>query len=106
MARPFVQKIVTANDLLEGDAIYLTASGDWSGDFRQGQVCTTSEQAEKLLAKAELQQAKIVGPYLADVITEENHPTALLHFREKFRTKGPSNYFHGKQAHEAQQGAL
>ena len=30
MARAFVPKVVTANDLLEGDVIYLTASGDWT----------------------------------------------------------------------------
>ena len=30
MARAFTPKIVTANDLLVGDVIYLTRSGAWS----------------------------------------------------------------------------
>ena len=34
MARAFTPKVVTANDLLEGDVIYLTAANDWTRDLK------------------------------------------------------------------------
>ena len=39
----------------------------------------------------------MVGAYLADFIDEGAGPKPV-HFREAFRTIGPGNYFHGKQA--------
>jgi hypothetical protein len=38
----------------------------------------------------------VVGPYLADARPGPNGPEPT-HFREAFRTRGPSNYAHGKQ---------
>jgi len=35
----------------------------------------------------------VVGAYLADAAVG----AVALHFRERFRATGPSNYFHGKQ---------
>ena len=39
----------------------------------------------------------VVGPYLADARPGPRGPEPT-HFREEFRTRGPSNYNHGKQA--------
>ena len=39
---------------------------------------------------------EIVGAYLADATSGPNGPEPV-HFREAFRTRGPSNYAHGKQ---------
>ena len=104
MARSFTSKIVTANDLLAGDAIYLTPVNSWSRDFREAKVCETEDEAARLLDSTKLHQHKIVGAYLADVAVENGKPAELLHFREKFRARGPSNYFHGKQEFNNQQG--
>jgi len=104
MARAFVTKIVTANDLLAGDAVYLTASNLWSRDFREAKICLDEDEANKLLDSTKFHQHHIVGAYLADVEVHQDRPIELLHFREKFRTKGPSNYFHGKQEISNQQG--
>jgi hypothetical protein len=38
----------------------------------------------------------VVGAYLADAKPGANGPEPT-HFREEFRTRGPSNYPHGKQ---------
>ena len=43
------------------------------------------------------QAAHVAGAYLADFSDEDAGPKPT-HFREVFRTKGPGNYFHGKQA--------
>jgi hypothetical protein len=49
------------------------------------------------LLEAQAQKDKIAGAYMADVKVGENGPEPV-HFREAFRTRGPSNYHHGKQA--------
>jgi hypothetical protein len=98
MAREYKPQIVTANDLFEGDAVYFTASNEWSRQHREAVVAYSKDAAEQILARANAQQARVVGPYLADVTMDENHRPQPVHFREAFRTRGPSNYFHGKQA--------
>ena len=95
--RPFTPKVVTANALIEGDVIYLTAQGTWTRDHREAELLTDPGTAEARLAEATAQAAQIVGAYLADARTGPEGPEPV-HFREAFRTRGPSNYAHGKQA--------
>ncbi len=97
LPKKFKPKIVTANDLEEGDVVYFTKNTDWSRSHSHAVVCYSRQQADELLAQAEQQQNIIVGPYLVDVILQ-SEAIVPLHFREIFRSKGPSNYFHGKQA--------
>ncbi|WP_170459280.1 DUF2849 domain-containing protein [Ruegeria arenilitoris] len=96
MARAFTPKVVSANDLLEGDVIYLTADDRWSRDLREAELITDEAHAQLRLLDAQKQVDKIVGAYLADVVAGENGPEPT-HFREDFRRTGPSNYAHGKQ---------
>ncbi|TCD13512.1 DUF2849 domain-containing protein [Oricola cellulosilytica] len=98
MAREYKPQIVTANDLFEGDVVYFTASHDWVRDLGGAVVAYSKEAAETLLGHASDQQDKVVGPYLAEVVMGEDNRPEPAHFREAFRTRGPSNYFHGKQA--------
>ncbi|MCA8901307.1 MAG: DUF2849 domain-containing protein [Hyphomonas sp.] len=98
MARPFVPKIITANDLLEGDVIYLTADGSWSRAYADALVATSQEEADALLNTAEAQADRIVGAYFVDTALDENGKPKPDHFREVFRATGPSNYHLGKQA--------
>ncbi len=90
--------ILTANDLLMGDVIYLNKSNEWVRSLNQAYVFDDIEQANTALAIAEKNIA-LVGAYLAEVDPNETVATAN-HFREKFRAKGPSNYFHGKQEND------
>ncbi len=101
MARAFTPKVVTANDLLEGDVIYLTADDRWSRDLREAELITDEAHAQLRLLDAQKQVDKIVGAYLADVVAGENGPEPT-HFREDFRRTGPSNYAHGKQESSSQ----
>jgi len=98
MARQTHPQIVTGNDLFEGDVIYLTASGEWSRDHGDAAVAHDGDEAERLLGIANAQPGRIVGAYLADAAIGEDGRPQPVHFREAFRTRGPSNYFHGKQA--------
>ena len=40
MARAFTPKVVTANHLLEGDVIYLTAENDWTRALSEAELIT------------------------------------------------------------------
>jgi len=96
MPRPFTPKIATANHLLEGDVIYFTDPG-WSRDHSDAAFARSAAEADALFARAAQEPHLTVGVYLADAALVDGRP-APTHFREEFRTRGPSNYFHGKQA--------
>ncbi|MGB1034002.1 MAG: DUF2849 domain-containing protein [Primorskyibacter sp.] len=91
MPRPFAPQIVTANALLEGDVIYLTADDTWSRKREEAEILTDEAHAQLRLIDAAARHDEAVGVYLAEV-------SDPVHFREAFRHRGPSNYFHGKQA--------
>lgn len=96
MPRAFTPKVVTANDLLEGDVIYLAADNSWSRHLAEAELFTDEAQAEERLLFAEKQAERVVGAYLADATAGQTGPEPV-HFREDFRRTGPSNYTHGKQ---------
>ncbi len=96
MPKPYSPKIVTANALIEGDVIYQTATG-WTRDLAEAEVLTDEADADLRLIEASQQRDAVVGAYLADVTPTPKGPQPQ-HFREDFRARGPSNYFHGKQA--------
>ncbi len=96
MARPFTPKVITANDLIEGDVIYFKADDSWTRDLAEAELIVDEAEAQLRLLDAEKQNISIVGAYLADAKAGEHGPEPV-HFREDFRRKGPSNYSHGKQ---------
>lgn len=100
MPRAFTPKVITANALLEGDAVWFTEDNQWSRSMSEAEFLTDQAHAELRLIEAQSQEAEIAGAYLADAVLTDDGP-APTHFREEFRSRGPSNYFHGKQA-EAQ----
>ena len=97
MPRAFTPKVVTANALLEGDAVWFTTDNTWTGDIAQAELLEDEAHADLRLIEAQAQKDKIAGAYLADVKDGPDGPEPI-HFREAFRTRGPSNYHHGKQA--------
>lgn len=97
MSRLFVPKVVTANRLREGDVVYQTADNRWSPFHHEAELLGDEAHAQLRLLHAAAQKLIIVGAYLADAKAGPNGPEPT-HFREEFRTRGPSNYNHGKQA--------
>ena len=93
----FSPKVVTANRLAEGDVVYLTADDHWSAHHHQAELIADEAHAQMRLLHANAQRLLVVGAYLADARSGPNGPEPV-HFREAFRTRGPSNYHHGKQA--------
>lgn len=97
MSRKPISQIVTANALIEGDVIYLTAQGTWSRRIEDAELITDADYAEERLALGNADQSVVAGVYLANAEMGPNGPQPV-HFREDFRMTGPSNYNHGKQA--------
>lgn len=97
MPREFTPKVVTANALVEGDVVYLTAEDRWTRHLPEAEILTDEADATVRLLDAQARASEVVGAYLADMAPGEGGPRPT-HFREAFRRAGPSNYFHGKQA--------
>jgi uncharacterized protein DUF2849 len=97
MSRIFTPKIVTANALLEGDVVYLTADDTWTRRIGEAELIDDEAHADIRLLDAEMRADEVVGPYLADARLADDGPHPV-HFREDFRARGPSNYAHGKQS--------
>ncbi len=103
--RPALPVILLANDLLDGDVVF--AAGDanglhWSRDPGAALVGDDDATADRLdaFAAAELGNQHVVDAYLVDVAIESGSPVPR-HFRERFKTLGPSNRPDlGKQAGE------
>jgi len=98
--------ILLANDLLDGDVVFATTDGTgalaWTRDPALALVAADDAAAERLeaFAAAELRGNKVVDAYLVDVTVESGRPVPR-HFRERFKTLGPSNRPDlGKQAGE------
>lgn len=96
MPRPFSPKVLTANALMEGDVVYMTADGDWTRDHAEAELIADAATADLRLLDAEARGHEVVGAYLADAVAGPAGPEPV-HFREAFRTRGPSNHPHGKQ---------
>jgi Protein of unknown function (DUF2849) len=99
MAKRFTPQMATGNALLEGDVVYFTSDGEWSREIGDAAVALNADSAEDLLARASDFPNAVVGVYLTDVAIDDHGRAAPAHFREAFRTRGPSNYpWLGKQA--------
>ncbi|SLN54170.1 DUF2849 domain-containing protein [Roseisalinus antarcticus] len=97
MSRRFTPKVVTGNALIEGDAVWLTADDRWSTDIAEAELIEDEAEADLRLLFAQGQADRVVGAYLAEARRGRDGPEPV-HFREAFRTRGPSNYAHGKQS--------
>ena len=95
MSQPTRAQYVTANDLLTGEVVFLTSDGSWVQDLGRAMFFSDPDEGANRLSEAEADGGRVVGPYLAEAA--HDGPKVPVHFRERFRATGPSNYFHGKQ---------
>ena len=75
MAKQFRPVVFTANDLIEGDAVYLAPEG-WVRDVRAAEVAHTAEARDALAARAAEAEAenRVVGVYDLPVSLEDGRP--------------------------------
>lgn len=96
MGRPFQPCVLTANDLLDGDVVYLAPDGGWTRRFGAARLFEDEDEASRCLASAQAQEQVVIGPYLADAVPGGNRGPQPVHFREAFRATGPTNYPPGR----------
>jgi hypothetical protein len=97
--RKFQPQMATGNDLFDGDVVYFTSEGTWSRAIGEAALAVNPEAAADLLERAMRDQNRVVGIYLVEAAIDDRGRAAPAHFREVFRTRGPSNYpQHGRQA--------
>jgi hypothetical protein len=89
--RPALPVILLANDLLDGDVVFYTGHG-WSLDPAAALVAHDGESATALeeAARAALGAQLVVDAYLVDVTIDGQGRAVPRHFRERFKTLGPS----------------
>lgn len=88
MAEP-KPRIISANDLFEGDVVYLDRSGGWTRAIEDAAIAATDDEAETLEALAR-QPLLVVGPYLLPVSLDADGRPTPTHYREKIRDLGPT----------------
>lgn len=97
MSRKPPAQVITANALLSGHVVWLSAQDEWSPAMRTARVFHDPAEAEAALARAQARTAEVVGCYLAEVRPTPAGPEPL-HFREAFRRDGPSPHARGRNA--------
>jgi hypothetical protein len=97
---PQLPVVLSANDLLAGDVVFLTASG-WTRNPAEAEVAQDIDAAAflEMRAGADVRANRIVDPYLVPVVIDAGGMPVARHFRELIRQKGPSTHpDFGKQA--------
>lgn len=70
--------IIRATDLLEGDEIYLAATGGWTRRLAEAAVARSAREAAALLAAARMQPDVAEAPRLAEVSLHNGRPMPVL----------------------------
>ncbi|MEM1343057.1 MAG: DUF2849 domain-containing protein [Pseudomonadota bacterium] len=85
MPKPKKPQVVTANDLIEGDSVFLGIDG-WVRDIALARVAHSPEEFDLLEAEGARAEADnlIVGPYLVAVDLIKDKPWPVLR-REQIR---------------------
>lgn len=84
-------RVLTANDLLTGDVVFLTDQGTWSRRLDEARLARTQEDAARLdaLAASAQVEALTVAAYTMDVERGAKGRLCPLRTREKIRISGP-----------------
>ena len=82
-------RIISANDLLNGDVVFFTEADAWSRKATAAAVYRTDAAAEDALIRAARQSGRAVGPALVDIDfgMDGGAPRRL---RERIRRDGPT----------------
>ena len=92
----FRSVVVSANDLLTGDVVFLTDKVSWTTNIKDAFVINNKAESYRWLLEARFQRSRVADPYLVELEIDDN-VVSFATFKEELRYYGPSNYFHGKR---------
>jgi hypothetical protein len=94
MAKKAALQIVTANHLLEGHSVFLSADG-WTTDHRRARVAASAEDAAALeqTGKVDEDANYVVGVYMVDVVLDDSGHPEPIHYREKLRVRARPSFW-------------
>lgn len=89
-----VDKVLTANRLSDGIAVWLDANGHWSEDLQSALVARHAEAEASLeeIGKRDFSANKVVDVNIVDV-SEENGQLWPIRLRERIRAAGPTMHY-------------
>lgn len=89
-----VDKVLTANRLDDGIAVWLDANGEWTEDLQSALVARHAEAEASLeqIGKRDFSANKVVDVNIVDV-TEENGQLWPTRLRERIRAAGPTIHY-------------
>jgi len=90
--------VVSAYDLIEGDAVYLAHGTAWARQIKDARVFDSESAAAPVLSHVLTRQNEVIGAHLMSAAIGPDGTPEPVHFREAFRATGPSDRFIGKQA--------
>lgn len=93
-------KILTANLLSTGEAVWLSSNGRWATTISSSEIARGAEAEAKLESRgrASLARHEVVDVNLVEIALQDGNP-APLRLRERIRAAGPTNRLDlGKQA--------
>jgi len=84
-------QLITANRLRDGNAVFLTTSGNWSESIDEAVLAVEPEAAAALEQRAREDERKtiVTGSYLVDAERRDGRVRAA-HIRERMRALGPT----------------
>ena len=83
--------VLTANDLVAGDVVFLDAAGGWTRRLDSARLFEDGTEAKRCLAAAELQEDAVIDPYLAEVLPGDRHGAQPVRLREAIRAAEPTD---------------
>lgn len=86
----FTPKVVTANDLRRGHVVWLAADDRWVHDIALAELIEDEAHAALRLLHAQARPQVVVGAYLAEARRGPHGPEPV-HFRDHFRSRGPTH---------------
>ncbi len=84
--------MLVANDLLSGEVVFRKKNG-WTPNAASAQIAYDAAAAQALEMAGQIAAARneVVEAYLVDVVITADGIPVPTHFRERFRTMGPSS---------------
>ncbi|MGB0507529.1 MAG: DUF2849 domain-containing protein [Pikeienuella sp.] len=98
MAKKFISSVLTANHLIEGDAVWWTGTS-WSRDIADATIANSPDAATQLeaLGSSAGFESEVVGPYLVEVSATDTAPQPIVR-REAIRADRNPTFAYGYDA--------